>query len=166
MLSHNCQELHLQYANLDVHDCSTGNKPKNAALFTKSGMESLPGLLKWNNLFLVFSWSAITAVKMSFLAIFWILIRDVSRRLVHLWWFVVVITILSWLFNILRNPIDCGWEKGKLALQCPVILANLAGPAPLLMSQRMYSSFLFLFFSFANLRYYSHRSFASWPFCA
>jgi len=88
--------------------------PKNAALFTKSGMESLPGLLKWNNLFLVFSWPAITAVKMSFLAIFWILIRDVSRRLVHLWWFVVVITILSWLFNILRNLIDCGWEKGKL----------------------------------------------------
>ena len=88
------------------------SNPKNVSLYTKNEMNSLPGLLKWNNLFLVFSWTSITAVKMSFLALFWILIKDVSRRLLWLWWFVVVLTILSWLFNILRNPIVCGWDRG------------------------------------------------------
>ena len=94
--------------------------PRNVALFTKSEMQSLPGLLIWNNHFLVFSWTSLMAIKMSFLALFWTPVRAVSKRLTVLWWFVTVITVLSWLFNILRNPIDCGWEKGR---QSEIVLA-------------------------------------------
>lgn len=89
-----------------------GSNPKNAALYTKNELQLFPGLLKWNNLFLVFVWTSIMAVKLSFLALFWILIRDISRLLAWLWWFTAVATILSWLFNILRNPIVCGWSRG------------------------------------------------------
>ncbi|KAF2653203.1 hypothetical protein K491DRAFT_523522 [Lophiostoma macrostomum CBS 122681] len=100
-------------------------KPGNAALFTHSELESLPGLLKWNNLFLVFSWTYIMAIKMSFLVLFWLLIRDVSRRLTNLWWCVMVLTILSWLFNILRNPINCGWATGHKCSPVPRYVSEL-----------------------------------------
>ncbi|KAF2468323.1 uncharacterized protein BDR25DRAFT_373379 [Lindgomyces ingoldianus] len=98
---------------------------RNVALFTKSEMQSLPGLLRWNNLFLIFSWTSLMAIKMSFMALFWILIRDVSRRLTLLWQFVVVVIMLSWLFNILRNPIDCGWEKGTKCSPVPRYINEL-----------------------------------------
>lgn len=43
------------------------------------------------------SWSAIFCVKLSFLALFRILIRRLSRRLTIYYWVVVVVTILTWM---------------------------------------------------------------------
>ncbi|PVH97472.1 hypothetical protein DM02DRAFT_684903 [Periconia macrospinosa] len=95
------------------------NPKKNGALYTKTEIASLRGLLKWNNLFFFFAWTCITAVKFSFLALFWLLIRDVSRPLLWLWWFTVAITTVSWIFNGWRNAIVCGWSSASKCAPAP-----------------------------------------------
>lgn len=47
--------------------------------------------------FLCMSWSAIFCVKFSFLALFKVLIRRLSRRLTIYYWVVVGVTIMTWM---------------------------------------------------------------------
>ena len=88
--------------------------PINIFLFTKSEILSSIGVVKWVNIYLAFVWTANYAIKWSFLAFFKILIRGVSKHLQRFWYFVVGFTILTWLFNILENPINCGWDNGMI----------------------------------------------------
>lgn len=44
------------------------------------------------------SWSAVFCVKFSFLALFKVLIRRLSRRLTIYYWMVVGVTIMTWVF--------------------------------------------------------------------
>lgn len=46
--------------------------------------------------FLFMAWTAIFCVKFSFLALFKVLIRRLSRRLTIYYWTIVVVTILTW----------------------------------------------------------------------
>jgi len=77
-------------------------------LFTRSELLRLPGMLKWSNIFVCFAWTVNYTIKLSFLAFFWTLVRDVSKRLTQYWWFVLVFVMLSWLFNMIENFIICG----------------------------------------------------------
>ena len=48
--------------------------------------------------FVFLSWSAIFCVKFSFLALFKVLIRRLSRRLTIYYWVVVGVTVVTWIF--------------------------------------------------------------------
>jgi hypothetical protein len=82
--------------------------PTDIVLFGRLEILEVLRFLTWNNVFLVFSWTANYAIKFSFLAFFRVLVRGVSRRLNWYWWFVFVFTIASWLFNIIENFAHCG----------------------------------------------------------
>ncbi|PVH94422.1 hypothetical protein DM02DRAFT_661042 [Periconia macrospinosa] len=97
----------------------------NFVLYSKREIMSLFGMLKWLNLFLSFVWTANYAVKLSFLVFFRGLIRDVSRGLSIAWWFVLAFTILSWLFNVLQNPVNCGWNTEVRCYPYPTYVSEL-----------------------------------------
>ena len=62
------------------------------------------------------SWTAIFCVKFSFLALFKMLIRNVSTRLSRYFWCVVVATALTWAFLVSETFILCsrfGWDSRK-----------------------------------------------------
>ncbi|KAB2571176.1 hypothetical protein DBV05_g10173 [Lasiodiplodia theobromae] len=62
------------------------------------------------------SWTAIFCVKFSFLALFKMLIRNVSTRLSRYFWCVVVATALTWAFLVSETFILCsrfGWDSLK-----------------------------------------------------
>lgn len=62
---------------------------------------------KWFDIYLALMWTATFAIKASFLAFFRNLIRDVSRRLERYWWFVVIFTIITWIFLVVEPIILC-----------------------------------------------------------
>ncbi|KAF2005651.1 hypothetical protein P154DRAFT_570949 [Amniculicola lignicola CBS 123094] len=76
--------------------------------FTRSEVLALPSTIKWTNIFICFAWTVNYTIKLSFLAFFWTLIRNVSKRLTRYWWFVLVFVVLSWLFSTVENFIICG----------------------------------------------------------
>jgi hypothetical protein len=82
--------------------------PMNIFLFTRSQVLELLPFLKWNNIYMSFAWTANYAIKVSFLAFFRVLLRDVSRRLNWYWWLVLWFTLASWAFNFMENFILCG----------------------------------------------------------
>lgn len=67
--------------------------------------------------FLGTNWTAIYAVKFSFLAYFWALVRNISPRLKPYFWSVVVFTTLSWAFVVSEGFILCPWF-GVDAVKC------------------------------------------------
>ena len=57
--------------------------------------------------FLFLSWTTVVSVKFSFLALFRLLIRRVSKKLTAYYWFVVVFTALTWAFLVNEAFIAC-----------------------------------------------------------
>lgn len=68
------------------------------------------------NVFVDTSWTAIFCVKFSFLALFRVLIKNVSTHLSRYFWCVVVITAVTWAFLVSEAFILCskfGWASCK-----------------------------------------------------
>lgn len=76
-------------------------------------MFSLPEILeliyanKWFDIFIALMWTATFAIKASFLAFFRNLIRDVSRRLDRYYWFVCIVTAITWVLLVVEPIILC-----------------------------------------------------------
>jgi hypothetical protein len=112
-------ETGLLYHNLDMIfiEDSLAKNPLNIMLFTRGQvLNLLDNFLKWTNIWQSFAWTACYMIKLSFLAFFRMLTRDVSRRLTIYWWFVLIITLSSWIFNTVENIIICGASKSRKSL--------------------------------------------------
>jgi hypothetical protein len=92
--------------------------PTDIVLFTRGQvMQMFTGMLKWNNIYLPFAWTTNYAIKLSFLALFDVLISNVTRGLRIYWWFALCFTIASWLFVMLNNFILCGASQSSRSLR-------------------------------------------------
>ncbi|GME61254.1 integral membrane [Neofusicoccum parvum] len=76
--------------------------------------------------FLGTNWTAIYAVKFSFLAYFWALVRNISPRLKPYFWSVVVFTTLSWAFVVSEGFILCPWFGVDAVVTVPMIIIHRA----------------------------------------
>jgi hypothetical protein len=57
--------------------------------------------------FVEMSWTAIFAIKFSFLSLFHTLIRNLSVRSTRYYWALVIFTVLSWAFLLTESTILC-----------------------------------------------------------
>lgn len=67
------------------------------------------------------AWTTIVCVKFSFLALFRLLIRNLSKRIVIYFWFVVGCTLLAWLYMVTVEWLICrhtGAGPGKKKNPC------------------------------------------------
>ncbi|ORX99200.1 hypothetical protein BCR34DRAFT_139961 [Clohesyomyces aquaticus] len=82
--------------------------PMNFVLFTRSEIMSLLTFLDSENAWLAVAWTSIYLVKLSFLAFFYKLVRNVSRNLTVFWWAALVVSTGAWVFTTFENIINCG----------------------------------------------------------
>lgn len=77
-------------------------------LLTKEGAFSVantaPAII---NSFLVLTWTAVISVKFSFLALFRPLIQRISWKITFYYWFVVVFTVIAWIYMVSEAFIVC-----------------------------------------------------------
>ncbi|OJD32393.1 uncharacterized protein BKCO1_3800015 [Diplodia corticola] len=89
----------------------------NAAIVLDANdLEKLVRVSIVTSIFVDTSWTAIFCVKFSFLALFRVLIKNVSTHLSRYFWCVVVITAVTWAFLVAETFILCahfGWESLK-----------------------------------------------------
>ena len=77
---------------------------------TQTSLGNVSELLKMLNIFSAFNplaWTTIFFVKFSFLSLFRLLIRNVSKYLTRFYWVIVGITVASWIYCICGNLIFC-----------------------------------------------------------
>ena len=103
----------------------------NPSLFSKLDADQIKDLLKIPfavlHVFFAFTWTTIFAVKLSFLVFFKKLISRVTK--IHTYyWFVVIITLLSWLFMVLEQLVLCSYpSKGvDRPYSTPSSISNMA----------------------------------------
>lgn len=109
-------ETALVYRNLDLMyiEASLATNPMNIVLFTRGQvLELVNTFLKWTNIWQTFAWTTNYMIKISFLAFFRVLTRDVSRGLTWYWWFVLCFTIAAWIFNSIENIVICGASQSR-----------------------------------------------------
>lgn len=77
-------------------------------LLTKEGAFSVantaPAII---NSFLVLTWTVVISVKFSFLALFRLLIQRISWKITIYYWFVVVFTVITWIYMVSEAFIVC-----------------------------------------------------------
>lgn len=81
-------------------------------------LNELVRVSKVTSIFVDMSWTAIFCVKFSFLALFHVLIKNVSAHLSRYFWCVVAITVVTWGFLVAETFILCahfGWASRKQA---------------------------------------------------
>ncbi|KAK8182952.1 hypothetical protein BC567DRAFT_221263 [Phyllosticta citribraziliensis] len=59
------------------------------------------------SVYVPFVWTATYSIKLSFLSLFKVLIRNVSSHLTRYFWFVVALTIVSWAFSVIERFLLC-----------------------------------------------------------
>lgn len=57
--------------------------------------------------FLFLTWTVVIAVKFSFLALFRLLIQRISWKITFYYWFVVVFTVITWIYMVSEAFIAC-----------------------------------------------------------
>jgi hypothetical protein len=82
--------------------------PKNLVLFGRTELLAVFKFLNLNNVYLIFAWLTNYVVKLSFLAFFRVLVQGVNGGLKIYWWFVMAVTVASWLFNAIEVFAVCG----------------------------------------------------------
>lgn len=75
--------------------------------FTLEEAKSLLPVHKWLFIFLSLNWTAIFAIKFSFLVFSHLLIRDISRKLNIYYWASLIFTGISWAFIMAEPWILC-----------------------------------------------------------
>lgn len=84
------------------------NPQQHFILFGRRELLAIFKILDLHNVYFVFCWLTNYGVKLSFLVFFRVLIHGVSGGLNRYWWFVLVITVVSWLFNSIETIATCG----------------------------------------------------------
>lgn len=121
------------YTSLDLIFTETvlSTDPMNIVLFTRGQVLDLAdNFLKWSNILQALGWTTLYLIKVSFLAFFKVLTRDVSRGLTIYWWFVLCVTVASWMFVAFENMILCGANHS-----CKCIAAGLKNDKSLTLSE-------------------------------
>lgn len=75
-----------------------------------SQLGNLMGSLAYTDAFLCLIWTCTFSVKFSFLALFRLLIKRVSKHLTRYFWFVVVYMVLTWMFLVVEPFILCPYQ--------------------------------------------------------
>lgn len=100
--------------NLTYVETAISKDISNVVLFTRGDVVALMNdYLMLDNIYMSFAWTTNYVIKLSFLALFRQLVRDVSRRLNWYWWFVLCFTVASWIFNFSENMIICGASRSS-----------------------------------------------------
>ncbi|KAF2477223.1 uncharacterized protein BDR25DRAFT_300235 [Lindgomyces ingoldianus] len=92
--------------------------PLVAATATPADTIALVSTTKWTYIFVDFTWTAIFAVKFSFLVFFKTLITGVSRRLNWYFWGVVGVTAVTWGFEFVEPFVYCPHFGMDAAVKC------------------------------------------------
>lgn len=103
-------------------------------IFTLEDIVVMADVSKVVDAFVCLTWTATFAVKASFLALFRVLIRRISRRITIYYWIVVGCTAVTWAFMMAESFIFCsifGLESSKcfLLFSLSPIFAYVTWPA-------------------------------------